>query len=508
MNLPAIHLCIVQPAGYVHSLGFLDQARYFRYQFRRMGAVVTLAKNRLRHDAVNIVFGAHLGFDAQAAARHTCLFVNLEQLGARGAPVNAAYLDLLRRHAAIDYHPANLAAYQGLADEVPLIAFGHAPYLADRAALPWEQRPIDLLFFGSMNERRRALIERIERAGRRVSLLERPLYGPERDDLIRHAKAVLNLHFYAPSAEHPCRFEQARAFQCLSLGTPVISERTPGTEVPGHFEQSVHWVAPNDLPGWLASDFDQPSFRARSEAQAAAFQQHDLIDGYADLLAFCAGYRQVHQTRLDTSPWQPRRIHIGSGKDYRPGWLNIDILPAAEPDVLLDLAQPVQWPLQFDSPTHGPVRLNAGSIQTIHASNVLEHVGDLPQMMRNCLDLLTLQGEMHIEVPYEHAPTAWQDPTHVRAINENSWIYYTDWFWYLGWFEHRFELADSSYLDAQLKPCAREGAHFMRVRLRKIETSLEERTRARTLRADFGGLPDDDIWATEPETAPDALTSA
>ena len=54
-TLPHIHLCIMQPTGYVHSLGFLDQARYFRHQFRRMGAQVSLAKNRLRHDAVNSV---------------------------------------------------------------------------------------------------------------------------------------------------------------------------------------------------------------------------------------------------------------------------------------------------------------------------------------------------------------------------------------------------------------------------------------------------------------------
>ncbi len=47
-DIPHIHLCVVQPAGYLHSLGFLDQARYFRHQFRRMGAQVSLAKNRLR----------------------------------------------------------------------------------------------------------------------------------------------------------------------------------------------------------------------------------------------------------------------------------------------------------------------------------------------------------------------------------------------------------------------------------------------------------------------------
>ena len=31
----------------------------------------------------------------------------------------------------------------------------------------------------------------------------------------------------------------------------------------------------------------------------------------------------------------------------------------------------------------------------------------------------------------------------VRAMNENSWLYYRDWFWYLGWFEHRFAVQTS-----------------------------------------------------------------
>jgi len=87
-----VHLAIMQPAGYVHSLGFVDQARYLRYQLRRLGAQVSLAKNRLREDAINIVFGAHLGFPADWRRRHTCLFFNLEQLGRGGASVSADYL--------------------------------------------------------------------------------------------------------------------------------------------------------------------------------------------------------------------------------------------------------------------------------------------------------------------------------------------------------------------------------------------------------------------------------
>ena len=90
-------------------------------------------------------------------------------------------------------------------------------------------------------------------------------------------------------------------------------------------------------------------------------------------------------------------------------------------------------------------------------------VPQLTQLMTNALTLLKDGGRFEIEVPYEHAATAWQDPTHVRALNENSWIYYCEWFWYLGWFEHRFEMIGSSYLDLKLQPCGKENAAFMRV---------------------------------------------
>ena len=129
MTLPHVHLAIMQPAGYVHSLGFLDQARYFRYQFRRLGATVTISKNRLREDAINFVFGAHLGFPAEWTRRHACIFVNLEQLGHGGAKVQPEYLALLRRSAVVDYEPAHVAVYARDPAEVQIVPFQHAPYL-------------------------------------------------------------------------------------------------------------------------------------------------------------------------------------------------------------------------------------------------------------------------------------------------------------------------------------------------------------------------------------------
>ena len=216
-TLPAVHLCIVQPVGYVHSLGLLDQANFFRYQFERLGATVTLGKNRLHNDAMNFVFGAHLGFDQALLRKYDCFFVNLEQIGEGGANLPADYLKLISMAPVVDYDLRNARAYSNYPNDVPLVSFQYAPYLAT-SSIALEERPIDLLFFGSVNPRRQQWISRIEACGLNVSTFDGALYGPERDHFIAQSKAVLNCHFYDSS-----RFEQARAFTCLSLGTPLIS---------------------------------------------------------------------------------------------------------------------------------------------------------------------------------------------------------------------------------------------------------------------------------------------
>lgn len=490
-TLPDIHICVQQPAGYVHSLGLLDQARYFRYQFRRLGAQVTMSKNRLRHDAVNFVFGAHLGFDPAQRERYACIFVNLEQLGEGGAAVPADYLKLLATSSVADYDAQNVPAYAAAPEDVTVVPLLHAPYLAPALGIPLHERPIDLLFIGIVNPRRKAWLERIEACGITVSLFDGPLYGAERDHFIVQAKAVLNTPYYESS-----RFEQARVSHCLSLGTPVISERTPQVRPHAAFEESVHWITDNSLERFFSEEFGSPAFYRTAQAGIEQFRRADPIEAYAELLAFAAGFRNGHHSVRPQHPWQPQRINLGSGKDYKQGWLNIDVLARAEPDLVLDLAAPLTLPLAVATPGAGAVLLAEGSIDLIHANNVLEHVPDLASLMGNCLRLLKEGGMFEIEVPYERASSAWQDPTHVRAMNENSWIYYTDWFWYLGWFEHRFEMAHSCWLDNSLKECGVEQAAFMRVFLRKIATSPRERTTARVMQPDLR-LPEDPVPAGE-----------
>ncbi len=124
-------------------------------------------------------------------------------------------------------------------------------------------------------------------------------------------------------------------------------------------------------------------------------------------------------------------MNLGSGKDFRQDCLNADIQAIKNPDWVLDITK-VPWE-ETISTRFGEIKVEQGMFDSITANDVLEHIPDLVKAMTNCKDLLVEGGEFHIHVPYDLSLGAWQDPTHVRAFNENSWIYYTDWHWYLGW---------------------------------------------------------------------------
>jgi hypothetical protein len=146
-------------------------------------------------------------------------------------------------------------------------------------------------------------------------------------------------------------------------------------------------------------------------------------------------------------------LNIGSGKDWMRDAINADINPAKNPDWVLDITK-VPWGEKVTT-RHGEFVVEPGCCHVIFANDVLEHIPDLVTAMTNCKELLHEEGEFHIHVPYDLSYGAWQDPTHVRAFNEKSWLYYTDWSWYLGWKDRfylesmEFELSDIGVKMAQ-----------------------------------------------------------
>jgi len=181
----------------------------------------------------------------------------------------------------------------------------------------------------------------------------------------------------------------------------------------------------------------------------------------------------------------PKILNIGSGKDFREECINLDKDVLWQPDLIGDFSIPLkEQELKTSSPVRfGEIKLESGTFEKIIAHEVLEHITDLKTYMTNCLELLKVGGVMEITVPYDLSLGAWQDPTHVRAFNQNSWLYYTEWSWYLGWGEEKFSVAKLEFgLSERGKKLAEQGIKIevlvnipravegMRVELLKIIT--------------------------------------
>jgi glycosyltransferase involved in cell wall biosynthesis len=98
---------------------------------------------------------------------------------------------------------------------------------------------IDILFYGSLNERRQKILTQLEARGLKVKSVV-GLYGNERDQLIARSKVVLNHHFYTSEI-----FEIVRVFYLLSNAVPVVGEVNPTTSIDETYKNAIY-AAPYD----------------------------------------------------------------------------------------------------------------------------------------------------------------------------------------------------------------------------------------------------------------------
>lgn len=486
-NILNINICIIQPNGYFSSLGFLDQADYLRYQMSRLGIKPSLTKNRFKKDSVNFVFGAHLGLPNECLEKYCCIFVNLEQIGKGGSNLSTKYLEILKNYPAVDYDIGNVS-YLGK-KSIPIISFEFAPYLYKPELLRnFEDRPIDLLFFGALNDRRIGIINLIKEAGVDVSLFNNVVFGPERDEYIRNSKCVLNIHHYEAA-----RFEQARVSHCLSLGTPVISERTPSTNPSPVFENVVNWLDTNQISSFFKEQFNVVKLKKLFDEQLRLFRMSDNLNQYAELLDYAGKIYSNYILKNQLEIWRPKAINVGSGFDYRMECLNIDIDERKLADLTLDICSFDKLPLKTKTSQGVELEIHANSVDVIYAINVLEELADLEKAMTNCLNLLKPGAKIVIEV----APINLLNRLHFDSLSKDFYEkYFSNFienFANSHWFEYRFELASFKYLDSSKAVVNRANAKICRYVLRKIPTSAHEKTMARVVHPDFRILELDEV---------------
>lgn len=84
---------------------------------------------------------------------------------------------------------------------------------------------LDVVFIGSINERRAYVLSQLKNTGLRVFATNGPIFGADLAALEARARVVLNMHYYQPGI-----FESFRVVPAVARGALVVSETSEGNE--------------------------------------------------------------------------------------------------------------------------------------------------------------------------------------------------------------------------------------------------------------------------------------
>ncbi len=125
---------------------------------------------------------------------------------------------------------------------------------------------------------------------------------------------------------------------------------------------------------------------------------------------------QIHDVDPEYSQAAPPsgyiRLDLACGGTKKEGWVGVDIVTLPTVDVVHDLSA-TPWPFADDT------------VLEINCSHFVEHVTDLKRFMEECWRILVPGGLMTVTAPYWTSVRAWQDYTHVRAITERTFSYFS-----------------------------------------------------------------------------------
>src|SRR6185503_16080302 len=164
-------------------------------------------------------------------------------------------LQLFREFPVWDYSARNVERWVELGVPRPrCVPIGTVPEMTRIASRPEE---IDVLFYGSINERRKKVIDELRARGVRAEAVF-GAYGVVRDQLISVSRLILNLHYYEAKV-----FEIVRVSYLLANRCVVVSERGADPDEEAEFESGVAFADYTDLADRCVDLLARPDERAR-----------------------------------------------------------------------------------------------------------------------------------------------------------------------------------------------------------------------------------------------------
>ena len=242
-NKKIYNICIIQPSGYIHSAAFTELAELLLYSLKDLGFRATLGINRIEPDSINIIIGVHLaeqGFIKKVPK--STIILNTEQIDSlvdRNFELwKENIFSWAEKFEVWDYSERNILGFRHFGIEnIRFLQIGFQKELVKIEKS--EMQDIDVLFYGSRNDRRMRVIEELKRRGLATHAVF-GIYGDQRDELISRSKVILNLHFHDSKI-----FEVVRVFYLMINSKAVVCEINPGTS-----------INPLYLSGIYSTDYD------------------------------------------------------------------------------------------------------------------------------------------------------------------------------------------------------------------------------------------------------------
>ncbi len=212
-------VCLIQPQGYPHSQCFQEIALLLESSLNSSGAECDMRVNEFAQDRINVILGYHLIKFDEALLRFRYVPYQLEQLEAKeGWYSENVRLMLENAHEVWDYSKENIELLNRLNIKAKHLPIGYHESLELIDHKP--EKDIDILFYGSMGERRKRITDELREIANIKVLFG--VYGKQRDEFISSSKIILNVHFYPTEI-----FEAPRISYLLNNGCFVVSEASP-----------------------------------------------------------------------------------------------------------------------------------------------------------------------------------------------------------------------------------------------------------------------------------------
>ena len=265
---------------------FTDYARSLVEVLRAQGIRARHVVNALPYKGRLLVLGwtpAWLRANQAHVHPARAILFNAEQLGSDSPVATEDYLQAMRGWVVADIHASNVRfLQQHLGDEVRAVELPVVPHATAGLRVPdLPIEPVDVVFVGSINERRRRTLDALKDQGLSVCEVE-GAYGLELMPWLQKARLMVHVHYYETRL-----FPVLRMLRPAMMGLPVVCEWSVFSGRNDWLSSGIHFCEAEEMAVTCQRMLAEPE---RLSAMARACLHHsqsmDLTSAWHELSGF------------------------------------------------------------------------------------------------------------------------------------------------------------------------------------------------------------------------------